>query len=96
MFASPLTRIPRRLFIGFAAVTLLLAVVVTPSATANPPTNLKPTVVLVHGAFADASGFNDVTAGLQKRGYTVYDYLRVFLSTIWGRSSWSDTPTAVR
>jgi pimeloyl-ACP methyl ester carboxylesterase len=31
----------------------------------------KPTIVLVHGAFADASGFAAVTARLQDRGYTV-------------------------
>ena len=31
----------------------------------------KPTVVLVHGAFADASGFGAVTGRLQDRGYTV-------------------------
>jgi pimeloyl-ACP methyl ester carboxylesterase len=31
----------------------------------------KPTVVLVHGAFADASGFNDVIALLQRAGFPV-------------------------
>src|ERR1700742_4103616 len=31
----------------------------------------KPTIVLVHGAFADASGFGAVTGRLQDRGYTV-------------------------
>ncbi|MFF8958843.1 alpha/beta fold hydrolase [Streptomyces sp. NPDC014894] len=31
----------------------------------------KPTVVLVHGAFADASGWNDVVERLQHRGYPV-------------------------
>jgi pimeloyl-ACP methyl ester carboxylesterase len=35
--------------------------------TARP----KPTVVLVHGAFADASGWNDVIHRLQKDGYPV-------------------------
>jgi len=57
----------------------------------------KPTVVLVHGAFADASGWNDVTTRLAADGYTVYappnplrgltsdaEYLRTFLSTIEG------------
>ena len=32
---------------------------------------LKPTIVLVHGAFADASGWNGVTKRLQQRGHTV-------------------------
>lgn len=57
----------------------------------------KPTVVLVHGAFADASGWNDVTSRLVADGYTVYappnplrgltsdaEYLRTFLATIDG------------
>ena len=61
------------------------------------PSGPKPTVVLVHGAFADASGWNEVTAGLQKKGYTTLavanplrglhadaEYLRLILSTIEG------------
>ncbi|NOK17247.1 alpha/beta fold hydrolase [Corallococcus carmarthensis] len=57
----------------------------------------KPTVVLVHGAFADASGWAGVIAHLQHEGYTVYafanplrsiagdaEYLRSFLSTLTG------------
>jgi pimeloyl-ACP methyl ester carboxylesterase len=31
----------------------------------------RPTIVLIHGAFADASGWNGVTERLQQRGYTV-------------------------
>lgn len=31
----------------------------------------KPTIVLVHGAFADSSSWNDVIAVLQRSGYTV-------------------------
>jgi hypothetical protein len=31
----------------------------------------KPTIVLVHGAWADASGWSDVTARLQGAGYEV-------------------------
>ena len=33
--------------------------------------NGKPAVVLVHGAFADASGWGDVIRALQKKGYDV-------------------------
>jgi len=57
----------------------------------------KPTVVLVHGAFADASGWNDVATLLIADGYPVYappnplrglttdaQYLATFLSTIEG------------
>ena len=32
---------------------------------------VKPTIVLVHGAFADASSWNGVIERLQQRGYTV-------------------------
>src|SRR4051794_1834540 len=64
------------------------------TATAAPK---KPTVVLVHGAFADASGWGGVITRLEKRGYPVIAppnplrgvsadaaYLRTFLSTISG------------
>jgi pimeloyl-ACP methyl ester carboxylesterase len=64
---------------------------------AGRPSAPKPTVVLVHGAFADASGWNDVTENLQRQGYPVYapanplrglgsdaDYIRAFLGTIGG------------
>jgi pimeloyl-ACP methyl ester carboxylesterase len=33
--------------------------------------DMKPTIVLVHGAFADASGWNGVIERLQQQGYTV-------------------------
>nr|WP_232794414.1 alpha/beta hydrolase [Pseudofrankia saprophytica] len=49
------------------------AVVGAPAAQAatQPDTRRKPTVVLVHGAFADASGWNDVAARLIRAGYPV-------------------------
>lgn len=34
----------------------------------------KPTVVLVHGAWADASGFQKVEAGLRRAGYPVLEF----------------------
>ncbi|MFC8429480.1 alpha/beta fold hydrolase [Streptomyces sp. NPDC057253] len=40
----------------------------TASATPSAP---KPTVVLVHGAFADSSSWDGVTSRLQRRGYPV-------------------------
>ncbi len=55
------------------------------------------TIVLVHGAFADASGWNDVITRLQQDGHTVYAppnplrglhsdaaYVRTFLGTLEG------------
>ena len=72
-----------------------------PSATASPqrtPRQPLPSIVLVHGAFADGSSWNAVASLLLARGYTVYsppnplrgifsdaDYLRAYLSTIPGQ-----------
>jgi pimeloyl-ACP methyl ester carboxylesterase len=49
-----------------------LALTVAAAASANAATaTAKPTVILVHGAFADATSWNGVAAKLQKDGYTV-------------------------
>jgi pimeloyl-ACP methyl ester carboxylesterase len=61
------------------------------------PQETKPTVVLIHGAFADASGWSQVITRLSALGYATYapanplrgvitdgEYLRTFLSTIEG------------
>ena len=37
----------------------------------SPPSGAKPTIVLVHGAFADASSWNGVVEQLQQQGCTV-------------------------
>ncbi|MFI8006084.1 alpha/beta fold hydrolase [Streptomyces sp. NPDC086010] len=37
----------------------------------RPPERAKPTVVLVHGAWADASGWDEVSESLQAKGYPV-------------------------
>jgi len=47
------------------------ATAAAPSATATRH-QAKPTIVLVHGAWADASSWNPVMTRLQKAGYTVY------------------------
>ena len=41
------------------------------SITAHPATAMKPTIILVHGAFADASGWDAVIRILQSEGYEV-------------------------
>ena len=41
------------------------------SSTLEARTDAKPTVVLVHGAFADSSSWNDVIARLRRDGYPV-------------------------
>ena len=61
--------------IGVAAAALLTAATITavgPSAAqATGDRGTKPTVVLVHGAFADSSGWNGVTRQLLRDGYPV-------------------------
>jgi pimeloyl-ACP methyl ester carboxylesterase len=67
----------------------------------------KPTIVLVHGAWADASGWNDVINKLQHDGYPVIApanplrsmsadsaYIAIVLEQTPGRSSSWATPTA--
>jgi pimeloyl-ACP methyl ester carboxylesterase len=84
-----------------ALVALLIAVALAltglSAAEASGRPAPRPTVVFVHGAFADASGFAASIQDLQRRGFPVYapanplrglqadsDYLKSFLSTITG------------
>ena len=53
---------------ALAAICLNLIVA---SSDALARAGAKPTIVFVHGAFADASGFAAVTSRLEDRGYTV-------------------------
>jgi pimeloyl-ACP methyl ester carboxylesterase len=55
------------------AATLVVAGLAAPAtvAAAGRPAAPKPTIVLVHGAWADASSWAPVTTRLQQRGYTV-------------------------
>jgi pimeloyl-ACP methyl ester carboxylesterase len=48
-----------------------LLVVSTSSAAAGDDHRNKPTIVLVHGAFADSSSWNGVVERLQRKGYPV-------------------------
>jgi pimeloyl-ACP methyl ester carboxylesterase len=54
-----------------AAATAISVAIPAAADVARAPSEPKPTIVLVHGAFADSSGWNDVTERLQKKGYTV-------------------------
>ncbi|MEV5576063.1 alpha/beta hydrolase [Spirillospora sp. NPDC052269] len=64
-----------RLAVSALAATLLLAVPAvsnaSPDGTSRATGAPKPTVVLVHGAFADSSSWNDVVTGLERDGYPV-------------------------
>lgn len=54
------------------ALSTVLAVPVAADAGKTTTTaTTKPTIVLVHGAFADASSWNGVVERLERRGYTV-------------------------
>ena len=92
---------PLRIALALAGIVAVTAVSVALPAAADDDKGsapeLKPTVVLVHGAFADSSGWNAVTEGLQKRGYTVLaasnplrgltadaEYVKSILATIEG------------
>ncbi|MEV8313443.1 alpha/beta hydrolase [Streptomyces sp. NPDC059900] len=71
---------PRRLLTALAAAALIVTGAVSAQASSQAASRgsvqadkkePKPTVVLVHGAFADASGFNETIARLQKDGFPV-------------------------
>ncbi|MEV0830964.1 alpha/beta fold hydrolase [Nonomuraea rubra] len=62
------------LLLAALTVTLGLAGTVTPASaaqTATAGTPAKPTVVLVHGVFADSSGWNATITALQQAGFLV-------------------------
>jgi pimeloyl-ACP methyl ester carboxylesterase len=94
-------RISRFAIAALTVAALGAGVAIAPAAVASEVETSrsapKPTVVLVHGAFADSSGWSLVAAALQADGYPVlafsnplrgvqYDsaYLRTFLDTIKG------------
>jgi pimeloyl-ACP methyl ester carboxylesterase len=63
----------RRTLLAGSAAAATGAVLAAPAAQAHnrPDGRQKPTVVLVHGAFADASGWQDVATRLIRAGYPV-------------------------
>jgi pimeloyl-ACP methyl ester carboxylesterase len=85
--------------VGLASLTLTAttSTAADPSSAQHHPAGPKPTVVLVHGAWADGSSWASVTRRLQEKGYTVdvvpnplrgvksdSDYLRDYLATVKG------------
>jgi pimeloyl-ACP methyl ester carboxylesterase len=75
----------------------ILALAIATLAAAPATAKTKPTVVLVHGAFADASGWYGVQENLEDKGYKVISppnplrgvsadaaYLKSFLTTVSG------------
>ncbi len=72
MMRSTVTEPGRKVLAKVNAVTALASMLIgaTVNAAAAPPTGIK-NVVLVHGAFADGSGWEAVAKILEKDGYTV-------------------------
>ncbi|SNQ47655.1 Secreted protein [Frankia canadensis] len=67
-----MTTTRRTILVGSATVaTGALAGAPTAQALTQPAKRQRPTVVLVHGAFADASGWNGVAARLVRDGYPI-------------------------
>src|SRR5436309_15603262 len=77
----------------------ILALLIIPASivSARSDSTVKPSIVLIHGAWADGSSWNRVVRILQDEGYTVYvppnplrgltsdsAYIASFLSTISG------------
>jgi pimeloyl-ACP methyl ester carboxylesterase len=91
-------RHPFKVAVAAVAATLLpIAAVTAAPATAAVTSRPKPTIVLVHGAWADASGWSGEVRRLQHDGYTVNvapnplrgidadsAYLKAFLTTVAG------------
>jgi pimeloyl-ACP methyl ester carboxylesterase len=65
------TRVRSLAMLPVAALAAVCLTLVVGSRDAMAHTSAKPTIVLVHGAFADASGFGAVADRLERRGYTV-------------------------
>ena len=57
--------------VRFLATVAALSITAAQSASGAPPPAAKPTVVLVHGAFAGSSSWNSVIADLVRDGYPV-------------------------
>ncbi|WP_329579825.1 alpha/beta fold hydrolase [Streptomyces sp. NBC_01361] len=68
---GPWRRIRRAHVMVAGCAVALCTSVAAPVAADGGTTTAKPTIVLVHGAFADASSWNGVVERLQRRGYTV-------------------------
>lgn len=61
----------RALVVAASAVLLVTGATAATATTDKHPGQPKPTIVLVHGAFADGSSWNKVTEKLQRDGYKV-------------------------
>lgn len=70
-FPGSLRRIRRTHVIAAGCAMALCPSMALPATADGGTPRTKPTIVLVHGAFADASGWNGVVERLERRGYAV-------------------------
>src|SRR5260370_42198858 len=70
-FVSFVSSIMRYALVALIVLASGVATHLSPQSAGHATTAAKPTIVLVHGAWADASGWYDVTLALQARGYNV-------------------------
>lgn len=97
LFLNRLRRVAALAGIVTVAATLIGGFSSSSPAVAAPPDTVKPTVVLVHGAWADASSWDGEVSALQRQGYQVRaianqlenlttdsEYVSAFLRTIPG------------
>jgi pimeloyl-ACP methyl ester carboxylesterase len=73
MHATPRRHL-RRPFAWLAAVSVIVGLAIVPidgAGAGADDTDAKPTIVLVHGDWADGSSWSGVIARLQRRGFTV-------------------------
>ena len=59
-------------FISLAILALLIVPAYVVAARSGPASGPKPSIVLIHGAWADGSSWSRVIDILQQQGYTVY------------------------
>jgi pimeloyl-ACP methyl ester carboxylesterase len=73
VLTRPRTEAVPWLVAALAVTTIIVIAAASPAAHAaqSKKAGAPPTIVLVHGAFADASGWVPVTKRLQRKGYTV-------------------------
>jgi pimeloyl-ACP methyl ester carboxylesterase len=75
MISRKSTRLARRVFVMSSALALVALVWIGggghAAATRQPSSDPRPTIVLVHGDWADASSWSSVIQRLQDRGFTV-------------------------
>ena len=75
MISEKLKGLPRSVFAIGSALALVVLVWISgggnAAATLQASSDPQPTIVLLHGDFADASSWNNVIAPLQDRGYNV-------------------------